>query len=78
MMYSEEWEFPEDWEYAGGTPEKLLKVKATCPSCGYSFELEIGQSWYDMGFTISCPKCGYSFPVNLHGQILGEVPRRKK
>ncbi len=23
----EEWQFPEDWEYSGGVPERLLKIR---------------------------------------------------
>lgn len=77
MFLGEEWEFPEDWEYAGGTPERTLKVKAKCPSCGNAFEMDIGESWYNMGFSISCPKCGYSFPINEYGEVIGEVKRKR-
>lgn len=73
----EEWEFPEDWEYAGGTPERLLKVKAECPNCRHKFEVEIGESWYNMGFSISCPKCGNQFPINMYGEVVGEVKKKK-
>ncbi len=73
---SESWEFPEDWEYAGGTLERLLRVKAKCPNCGHTFELEIGESWYEMGFSITCPKCGYQFPVNMYGEVVGEVKKK--
>ena len=65
-------EFPEDWEYAGGELERLVIVRAKCPSCGHVFEFEIGESWYNMGFSVTCPKCGAQFPVNRHGQIVGE------
>ncbi|MCI4464606.1 MAG: hypothetical protein JHC22_02295 [Thermoproteus sp.] len=78
MSEGEEWNFPEDWEYAGGMPERTLKVKAKCPKCGHVFEVEIGESWYNMGFSIACPKCGYQFPINMYGQIVGEVKPQKQ
>jgi len=42
------------------------------------FEVEIGESWYNMGFSIACPKCGYQFPINMYGQIVGEVKPQKQ
>jgi predicted RNA-binding Zn-ribbon protein involved in translation (DUF1610 family) len=77
MSGEETWEFPEDWEYAGGTPERLLKVRVKCPSCGATFEIEIGESWYSMGFTIACQKCGHQFPVNMYGEVIGEVKKKQ-
>ncbi len=74
----EESEFPEEWEYSGGTPERLLKVRAQCPACSHVFEIEIGESWYSMGFSVSCLKCGHQFPINEYGQILGEVKKKSK
>lgn len=46
----EEWQFPEDWEYSGGVPERLLKIRAKCPYCGHVFEVEMGESWYNMAY----------------------------
>jgi DNA-directed RNA polymerase subunit RPC12/RpoP len=66
-------EFPEDWEYSGGELEKTLKVRVTCPYCKHKFEVEIGESWYNIGFSINCPKCGRSFPINMYGEIIGVV-----
>ncbi|MCI4446583.1 MAG: hypothetical protein JHC20_01495 [Pyrobaculum sp.] len=66
-------EFPEDWEYSGGELEKTLKVRVTCPYCKHKFEVEIGESWYNIGFSINCPKCGRSFPVNMYGEVIGVV-----
>jgi endogenous inhibitor of DNA gyrase (YacG/DUF329 family) len=74
----EAWEFPEDWEYSGGVPERLLRIKAKCPYCGHTFEIEMGESWYNMGISITCPKCGKQFSVSMYGEVLGEVKRSGK
>ncbi len=74
----EEWQFPEDWEYSGGVPERLLKIRVKCPYCGYVFETEMGESWYNMGISITCPKCGKQFSISMYGEVIGEVKKTAK
>ncbi len=74
----EEWQFPEDWDYSGGMPERMLRVKAKCPYCGYTFETEIGESWYNMGISITCPKCGKQFSISMYGEVVGEAKKGTK
>ena len=72
MSSGSNWEMPEDYEYSGGEPERVLKIRAKCPHCGHVFEVEMGESWYNMGISITCPKCNNSFSVSSYGEVIGE------
>ncbi len=76
-MSEEGWELPEGWEYSGGVPERILKIRVKCPYCGHVFEVEMAESWYTMGISIACPKCGREFSVSQYGEVVGEVKPKK-
>ncbi|ABW02671.1 hypothetical protein [Caldivirga maquilingensis] len=77
-MSEEGWQLPEDWEYSGGVPERILKLRAKCPYCGHVFELELAESWYNIGMSVACPKCGKEFSVSQYSEVLGEVKPKKQ